>query len=247
MGTFIAIDAEAGSLGACESGIRAAFAAVAQVEALLHPSRHGSDLAAINAGAPAVPVTVHAWTWYIPALAKRLHRSSNGVFDPCVPASPGRLSELELLHQHGGERPRVVPHCRLNLDLGGIGKGFAVDRGIDALRAAGCHGGLVNAGGDLAVFGARRHDVLCCDARGDCMHLALRDAALATSDVAANARPAEHCGYYNGRDGQQVSSGRVAVTAPSAATAHALTKCLLADAKMNLELLDAFGARTIGG
>lgn len=137
-----------------------------------------------------------------------MHRSSNGVFDPCVPASPGRLSELELLPQHGG---------------------------------------LVNAGGDLAVFGARRHDVLCCDARGDCMHLALRDAALATSDVAPNARPAEHCGYYNGRDGQQVSSGRVAVMAPSAATAHALTKCLLADAKMNLELLDAFGARTIGG
>ncbi len=38
-------------------------------------------------------------------------------------------------------------------DLGGIAKGFAVDRAVKILKCAGRHAGIVNAGGDLRVFG----------------------------------------------------------------------------------------------
>jgi thiamine biosynthesis lipoprotein len=39
------------------------------------------------------------------------------------------------------------------LDLGGIAKGYAVDRAVNVLRRLGVASGVVNAGGDLRVFG----------------------------------------------------------------------------------------------
>jgi thiamine biosynthesis lipoprotein len=138
-----------------------------------------------------------------------------------------------------------VLHARLSIDLGGIAKGFAVDRAIDAMRAAGCHAGVVNAGGDLAVFGADEHDVLYRDRRGAAV-VKLLNAALATSEIDSCGRPAEHRGYYNGVDHAAIASGRVTVTAPCAAVADALTICLLIEGAPHVALLDEFGARRLG-
>jgi thiamine biosynthesis lipoprotein len=41
----------------------------------------------------------------------------------------------------------------VKIDLGGIAKGFAVDCAVEALQRQGITDGLVNAGGDLRVFG----------------------------------------------------------------------------------------------
>ena len=41
----------------------------------------------------------------------------------------------------------------VEVDLGGIAKGYAIDRAIETMRAAGVAGGLVDVGGDLRVFG----------------------------------------------------------------------------------------------
>jgi thiamine biosynthesis lipoprotein ApbE len=115
-----------------------------------------------------------------------------------------------------------------------------------ALRAAGCRGGLVNAGGDLAVFGSRSHAIVIRrHAAGDSV-VELKNGALATSDAYGAARPAEHRGYYHGVDGREISAGRVSVSAASAAMADALTKCLLADrGEMNSGLLESFDARLV--
>jgi FAD:protein FMN transferase len=248
LGTFVAIDAEAPAQAASESGMTAAYAAITRVENLMHPTRVGSDLAALSECALGVPCRLHPWTWAVLDLCKRLNQASRGIFDPCLPGftgSSGGLTNLELLQQPCIRGPSAVPHARLRLDLGGIAKGFAVDRAIDALRAAGCHAGLVNAGGDLAVFGARDRDVLCGNSRGTSV-VKLRNAALASSTVENESQPAEHRGYYNGADRSAIISGSVAITAPSAAIADGLTKCLLAgDAASNNELLETFGARRI--
>jgi thiamine biosynthesis lipoprotein len=45
----------------------------------------------------------------------------------------------------------------VKIDLGGIAKGFAVDRAVEALQRHGVTDGLVNAGGDLRIFGPRSH------------------------------------------------------------------------------------------
>jgi len=41
----------------------------------------------------------------------------------------------------------------VEVDLGGIAKGYAIDRAIEVMRSAGVAGGLVDVGGDLRVFG----------------------------------------------------------------------------------------------
>jgi thiamine biosynthesis lipoprotein len=46
-------------------------------------------------------------------------------------------------------------HSGMRIDLGGIGKGYAVDRGIDILKARGITHALVTAGGDSRIIGDR--------------------------------------------------------------------------------------------
>ena len=162
----------------------------------MHPTRPGSDLLAIHRSKPGLRVAVHPWTWEVLALSSRLNRMSKGAFDPCLSDSEGLngnaggIADLEFAAPNF-----VIPHRPLHIDLGGIAKGYAVDAAITALRGAGCRHGLVNAGGDLAVFGERSH---CAVIRGNGESVVeIKDAALATSDVCGAARPAERRGYSN--------------------------------------------------
>jgi thiamine biosynthesis lipoprotein len=43
----------------------------------------------------------------------------------------------------------------MRISLGGIAKGYAVDRAVEVLRESGIQGGIVSAGGDLKAFGKR--------------------------------------------------------------------------------------------
>ncbi len=62
--------------------------------------------------------------------------------------------------------------------------------------ASGCTAGLVNAGGDLRVFGQRSEPVFVRGAAGELINIELTNAALAVSDATAQQRPPEHQGYY---------------------------------------------------
>jgi thiamine biosynthesis lipoprotein len=256
LGTFIAIEASALPGEDAAAAIDAAFGAMEQVQRLMHPTEAHSDVAALNTGEPKVAVRVHAWTWEVLRLAQRLNRRSRGLFDPCLPCAAGRLEDLEL------PEPQVaIPQARLNIDLGGIAKGYAVDRAVIALRAAGCVGGLVNAGGDVRAFGPRSHDIVCRGRGSGLAGVPLHNAALAMSDAGGGAerpaehrrndddgadRPAEHQGYYNRSCHGDRITGTVAVTAATAAVADALTKCLLAGRPgACAALFAAFGARQI--
>jgi len=89
------------------------------------------------------------------------------------------------------DRIKLLPGNRVRfadpsvkIDLGGIAKGFAVDRAVEALRRHGIAEGLVNAGGDLSVFGPRSHVIDIRDPRQPDRPLgrvALRNGALASS------------------------------------------------------------------
>jgi thiamine biosynthesis lipoprotein len=241
MGTFVAIEAEAHSPAIASSAIDDAFRAIARVEALMHPVRSTSDLSAIHRAPPGTAVSVDPWTWEVLALSKRLNRASQGVFDPCLPDAAGRISDLECAAGHC-----VIAHAPLRIDLGGIAKGYAVDRALLAMRAAGCDGGLVNAGGDLGVYGRRSHRIVCGDHAEGRMVVQLRNAALAGSAARGAAPPAEHRGYYHGIERKSVRSGSIAVSAARAAVADALATCLLAGrGDTDAALLDTFGARLI--
>jgi FAD:protein FMN transferase len=240
-GTFVSVEAESHDPALAERGAAAALQAIGIVEQRMHPTRAGSDLCRLGAASAGDCVSVHPWTWQVLALSARLNTCSDGIFDPCLHDAPGHIRDLEL---EGGTR--VWVHAPVAIDLGGIAKGFAVDRAVEALQSAGCKTGLVNAGGDLRVFGPRLRPVVLREPEGDCV-LELAEAALATSEANAAGRPLQHRGHYHGGSGLTAAGGRVTVIGREAAIADGLTKCLLfLDDRASLELLARFDARRLG-
>ena len=246
MGTWVAIEATAATGSVAFAAIDSACRAITDVERSMRPRGEGSDLARINSAAPGTRVPIADSTWHVLRLGWSVHALSEGAFDPCLPSQPGRLPDLTLSAPDAGSRWAL---CRvpLALDLGGIAKGYAIDRAIAALLAAGCSGGLVNAGGDLRVYG-RAEDVLLRRADGTYTPLGLENAALAVSDLELDARqrPVEHQGYYCRSGPLSPRQRYAAVVAPRAAIADALTKCvLLCEPETADAIVRALGGRVL--
>jgi FAD:protein FMN transferase len=249
LGTLVAVEATGNCAAAAEAAVEAAFAAITRIARRMHPRSADGDLARINNAPPLTPVPVHASTCGLLNLARLLNLRTQGVFDPCLPCRPGRVSDIEISPDQV-----VLCHAPVALDFGGFAKGYAVDCAIAALRAHGCTAGLVNAGGDLRVFGPRTEPVLLRGPAGELTEVALLDAALAVSDMDSQRRPAEHQGYYirhreHGEGSSRQAPGappmprHAAVIANEAAIADALTKCMLLCARPTARgLLQAFGA-----
>ena len=264
LGTIVEIVAAGASERELDRGVRAAFAAVAEVHRLLSFHDPASELSRLNREATTRAIPVHPWTWQVLRLAQRVAKKSAGVFDPTI--AP-RLTALDFLpqpdapaanpsarwsdvHLCTGRRVRFA--CPLWLDLGGIAKGFAVDRAIDALRDAGISEALVNAGGDIRAFGPRAWPIHLrapdAPGRSDVV-LELRDAALATSALyfsqkkraARTLTPLLH-----GRTRRCCTTARsVTVLARDCATADALTKVVFANPSKAAPILAAFQARAL--
>lgn len=222
LGTTVAVCAGAASKEQAAAAVAAAFAAVAQVDERLHPQGPHSDLRRLSAAAPGVAVPLWRGTFEVLRFAQQLHLCSGGVFDPCLPQRAGRLADIELLEEAGC---RAIAHVPVALDCGGIAKGFAIDQAIAALHAAGCSAGLVNAGGDLRVFG--RPTLVLLRHVSHLEPLELSEAALAVSDRDASNAPPGHRGYYLRGAAIAQPERYAAVRAPQAMHADALTKCVL--------------------
>jgi thiamine biosynthesis lipoprotein len=142
-------------------------------------------------------------------------------------------SDVSRLH----DAPVDARACRL--DLGGIAKGWAVDKAMDAVLASGVSAVWVNAGGDLRCHGVTVPVVLRDEVTGGTrpwLHLA--DGAVATSWFAPGGRVSLH-----GRQG----AAHVSVAAPLCAVADALTKVVAQvghdDGELIAPLLAAHGAQ----
>jgi len=153
-----------------EAVIERAFDAVVHVHDLMSFHEPTSELSRVNRDAARAPVQVSEQTWQVLQAARQLSVASGGLFDitvasalvdhgflPSASTRPvrtrpsqtvGDWRHLELLP---GRRVWFArPLC---IDVGGIAKGFAVDRAVEVLQAEGVRSGRVNAGGDLRVIG----------------------------------------------------------------------------------------------
>jgi FAD:protein FMN transferase len=147
-----------------EHALEAAEAELHRLEALLSRFRPGSELSRLNDHGSLEPGPDLLEVVELALLARI---RTGGRFDPTVhdalvAAGYDRSFELVLADGPaaapapcGGsvlvDERRITLEPGVRLDLGGIGKGFAVERAAVVLAAAGpC---LVNAGGDLAVRG----------------------------------------------------------------------------------------------
>jgi thiamine biosynthesis lipoprotein len=243
LGTWVVIEAG----GACADGALAdAFAAISEVEERLHPQRAGSDLVRLARATPGETRPIHEDTFRVLQFAQRLYGLSGGVFDPCLPETGGRLDALELGRGPDGQH-WACARTALAIDCGGLAKGYAIDRAVAALTAGGCESGLVNAGGDLRLFGAASQTILVRHADGRCEPYELRDAALAVSERDTPRAPRGHRGYY--RRGTPALPVRrfAAVRAAEAMTADALTKCVLLCAPATADAIARLlGAEVLG-
>lgn len=237
LGTLVAVSA-GGSVEATLPAIDRAYARITALETLLHPSRDGSDVARVNRAAVGEPVTVGGALLEILRAAQALHDASAGLFDPCLPERSGSLRDLIL------EEGTVRLRRPVALDLGGIAKGYIVDAALEELERAGCTSGLVNAGGDLRVFGSTESILV---RRGpQLLPVEVRDAALAVSEPGCAQRPGEHRGYYLRSMPSAQPREMAAVLAPTALLADALTKCVLLGSGARVRgVLARFGGRQI--
>jgi thiamine biosynthesis lipoprotein len=266
LGTFVEITVAGAPAAEMEAAVEAAFAAVATVHRLMSFHDEASDLGRLNRNAFNHPVAVHRWTFEVLDIAHDLHRRSAGIFDigiaPALQAIgllPRRDDETPLPSAVAGDAIALLAGGSVRfrdrgvrIDLGGIAKGYAVDRAVEALRRCGIGEGVVNAGGDLAVFGPRPHAIHIRDPRDPrrpMCEAALRDAALASSagrfDPLSSAEPAESA-VIDPHTGAPVHGViGASVRAPVCVVADALTKVVMAAGEGAGPLLESYGASAL--
>lgn len=229
LGTFVEIDVRGRDAARLERAVSRAFAAIERLQARLNVHDPASEVSRLNRSAHRRSLPVSGDTWRLLRAAKRLSRLSAGAFDVTAPHARGGgdFRDIQLMP---GRRVRFARALRI--DLGGIAKGYCVDRAVAALKRAGVQSGLVNAGGDLRAFGARAYPLQLrhpADPRALLPWGHLRDAAVATSARYQTGR--DRCAgmLVDGRSGTPIGAGvSVSVCAARAWVADALTKVVAA-------------------
>lgn len=248
-----------------EAAAAAAFATIADVHRLMSFHEAGSDVRRLARARPGERVHVAPATAAMLLRAQGWARASGGAFDagcgaravaagwlpaPDDAAPPGAMPFEDALVVEGHE---VLVRSTTWLDLGGIAKGRAVDLAVAVLRRHGVAGGVVNAGGDLRVFGAAEETVRVRSPHDPSILrpvALLRDGACATSARGeVSARPGSAAPPDDGADVRSIT-----VFAPTACAADALTKIvwlqgaaarpLLRRARAHALRIDAAGTMT---
>lgn len=268
LGTYVEIGAAGASMEIMEAAVEAAFAAIATVHRLMSFHDEESDVGRLNRHAWQAPVEVHSWTFQVLQAALDMNARSNGLFDIRIAPT---LQRLGLLPDHAGDHSawrslasgsgdiELLADKRVRfgssgtrIDLGGIAKGFAVDRAIGVMRELGIPSGAISAGGDIRVFGqngktitirhpAQPHLALC--------EITLREAALASSGAQfdpVEAFRVEKPAVIDPARGEAVSAILGAsVKAHSCLLADALTKVVMLGGLTSASVLRHYGASAV--
>jgi thiamine biosynthesis lipoprotein len=206
MGTRIYVELWDEDAQHAEASIDAVMAEMHRIDDLMSHYKPESQLSQINAHAVEGPVKVDQELFDLIKLSTRFSEITEGAFDITY-ASVGHLydyrshvkpteaqikSALPAVNWRNmllDEKNHTVrfEHAGMRIDLGGIGKGYAVDRGIAILQGRGIQHAVVTAGGDTRIIGdhmgrpwlvAIRHPD---DANKVVTRIPLSDAAMSTS------------------------------------------------------------------
>lgn len=264
LGTYVEIRLAHPNPETARAAVEKAYAAVGRVQQLMSIHEPDSEVSIINRMAHIEPQRVDPWTYQVLAKAKEVHLASEGLFDcnvarrlaawgllPAAVVPQGTdgatMADLQLLDEE-----RVSARRPLCLDLGGIAKGFAVDKAAEALLMEGVDWAVVNAGGDLRVVGEIAETIHVRSA-SDPSHLhllgQLRDGAVATSGSYFSVELASVPGVsalVDPRTGEPLLSRHsYSVVAPDCMTADALTKVLALSGNDHHPSFSRFGAHAL--
>jgi thiamine biosynthesis lipoprotein len=160
------------SRSGAEVAIDQAFKRMAEVEAKVSSHITGNKISALNAQAGDDFLSVSDETRLLLKTSRKIGDETGGAFDvaigliknlwsfdsetPSVPDSASIRKRLPLIDYRQIEiRDHHARLMRLGMaiDLGGIAKGLIIDRAVESLQSSGVRAGLVDAGGDIRIFG----------------------------------------------------------------------------------------------
>jgi thiamine biosynthesis lipoprotein len=176
MGTRIELTASTADTATAERAFAEVFAEFDRLDSLLSVWKPESEIVRLNTAAGRQPVTVGADTLAVLRIARQVSEWTEGAFDVTFGALTG-LWKFDAQDKDGSvpdprevaDRLPLVNYRALVVDdragtaflqkagmkvhLGGIGKGYAVDRAVAILRSHGLRDFMIQAGGDLYVGG----------------------------------------------------------------------------------------------
>lgn len=210
MGSELRLSAWAADEQAAEDAVEAVFGEFERLDALMSVWRDGSDVVRLNDAAGIGPVRVGSDVREVLQAARRVSEWTGGKFDVTfgalsglwrfdhdqddrMPSAAAVLERLPLVDYRDLEVDEsagtaFLKRKGMRVHLGGVGKGYAVDRAASILRARGVADFMIQSGGDLYAGGRhpeRSWRVGIRDPRGDedqsFAALDLSDMAVSTS------------------------------------------------------------------
>jgi thiamine biosynthesis lipoprotein len=177
MGSEVHLTAWTADEPAALAAFEAAFDEFDRLDALMSVWKEGSEIERLNAAAGETPVPISRDVLDVLSMARQTSEWTEGKFDVTF----GALSGLwKFDHDLDGKIPAradvlarlpLIDYQKLDVDvakstaflrekgmrvhLGGIGKGYAVDRAVAILRGRGINDFMIQSGGDLYVAGSR--------------------------------------------------------------------------------------------
>ena len=158
--------------GADDALLQDIWKACERYENMLSKTVEGSDVSRIN-HADGQTVTVDAETWNVLSEAKKLNRMTGGAFAITIapltaqwdftggtnrmPTDEERIAALPLVDDEKltlGENNTVTLPAGMQIDLGGIAKGYIADQ-VAALVRGRCSGAMLNFGGNVYAVGTK--------------------------------------------------------------------------------------------
>jgi len=175
MGTFARVVVVAESHDAGLNCIRAAMAEIHKVDDLMSDYKDDSEVSRVNDKAAEIPVTVSESTFEVLQRSVEFSRLTDGAFDITIgprmvlfrrakekgiAPTPEQIAKAkskigyEKLKFDNENRTVQFAVDGMCLDLGGIAKGYAIDKAMEAARQGGALGAMVDIGGDIRCFGS---------------------------------------------------------------------------------------------
>jgi thiamine biosynthesis lipoprotein len=174
MGTVINVELWHEDAAQADSLIAAVMQEMRRIDSLMSTYKPDSQLSLVNATAAITPVAVNPELFALIRRALAYSEITHGAFDITY-ASAGKYYDYRKgVKPTEAQLAAALPaidyhHVRLDadtgtvaftqagvyIDLGGIAKGYAVDRGMEILRRGGVENALISAGGDSLVIGKR--------------------------------------------------------------------------------------------
>lgn len=176
MDTYCTITVVSSSKEKARMAIDAGYAEIAKLDKYLNNFSQNSEISAVSKSAGAGPVKVSAETLDLMKKTIAISADTGGAFDPTIapvlklwkfsgrPASPTlpsgdaiknalKVVDYRKIKVMNESSAIYLEDAGMELDLGGIAKGYAADRAVEALKDKGIKAALVAIAGDIRGYG----------------------------------------------------------------------------------------------